>query len=206
MRSRTSLLGACCLAGCVLTTAGCHSHPLTDYRPLDKAGMGSSYLQELKGLNTSDAEVAQLVKLEQARVHDDLSVALVSTAHAHQHPFGSADSVANLSGAGFADLQIMEIANADKLDVISGDAVTLRLIGLSDATVQLLLERHLQGQPVLSSGEIARLKNTGLAEKQIVERINQGMTDEQAEKEIYVRETIRNHSNTGFVRTHGRRH
>jgi len=205
MRSRIKLLGACLLAGCVLVTAGCHSHPLTDYRPLDKAGMGSSYLQELKGLNTSDAEVAQLVKLEQARVHDDLAVALVSTAHTHHHPFDSADSVASLSGAGFADLQIMEIANADKLDVLSGDVVTLRLIGLSDATVQMLLDRHLQGQPVLSSGEIARLKNTGLTEKQIVERINQGMTDEQAEKEIYVRETIRNHSNTGFVRTGGRR-
>ena len=205
MRSRSKLLGACLLAGCVLTTAGCHSHPLTDYRPLDKAGMGSSYLQELKSLDTSDAEVAQLVKLEQARVHDDLAVALISTAHVHHHPFDSADSVASLAGAGFVDLQIMEIANADKLDVLSGDVVTLRLIGLSDATVQMLLDRHLQGQPVLSSGEIARLKNTGLTEKQIVERINQGMTDEQAEKEVYVRETIRNHSNTGFVRTRGRR-
>jgi hypothetical protein len=206
MRSRSTLLGAGLLAGCVLATAGCHSHPLTDYRPLDKAGMGSSYLQELKGLDTSDAEVAQLVKLEQARVHDDLAVALVSTAHDHHHPFASADSVASLAGAGFADLQVMEIANADKLDVLSGDVVTLRLIGLSDATVQMLLDRHLQSQPVLSSGEIARLKNTGLTEKQIVDRINQGMTDEQAEKEIYVRETIRNHSNTGFVRTRGRRH
>jgi hypothetical protein len=204
MRSRSTLLGACLLAGCVLTT-GCHSHPLTDYRPLDKAGMGSSYLQELKSLDTSDAEVAQLVKLEQARVHDDLAVALISTAHVHHHPFDSADSVASLAGAGFVDLQIMEIAKADKLDVLSGDVVTLRLIGLSDATVQMLLDRHLQGQPVLSSGEIARLKNTGLTEKQIVERINQGMTDEQAEKEIYVRETIRNHSNTGFVRTRDRR-
>lgn len=205
MRSRNTLFGACLLAGCVLTTAGCHSHPLTDYRPLDQAGMGSSYLQELKALDTSDAEVAQLVKLEQGRVHDDLAVALVSTAHAHQHPFGSADSVASLAGAGFADSQIMEIAKADQLDILSGDVVTLRLIGLSPATVQLLLDRRLQGQPVLSSGEIARLKNTGLTEKQIVEDINQGMTDEQAEHEVYVRETIRNHSNTGFVRTHGRK-
>jgi hypothetical protein len=195
----------CILAGCVLITGGCHSHPLTDYRPLDKAGMDSSYLQQLKALNTSDEEVAQVVKLKQANVNDDTCVALVSAAHAHQHVFGSADSVANLEGARFADSQILEIATADKLDLISGDAVTLRLIGLSDPTVQLLLQRHLQGQPVLSSGEIARLKNTGLTEKQVVERINQGMTDEQAEHEIYVRETIRNHSNTGFVRAHSRR-
>jgi len=69
----------------------------------------------------------------------------------------------------------------------------------------MVLERRLQGQQVLSGAEISRLKNTGLTERQIVERINQGMTDEQADHEIYVRETIRNHSNTGFVRATGRR-
>jgi hypothetical protein len=132
-------------------------------------------------------------------------VALVSSAHAHHHPFNSADSVTNMTGAGFTDLQVMEIANADMLEVLSGDAVALRLVGLSDATVQFVLDRRLQGQPVLSSAAISKLKNTGLTEKQIVERMMQGMTEEQADHEIYSRETIRNHSNTGFVRTGGRR-
>lgn len=210
---RRLLSGACVqtvlvLSGCVLLVGflgGCHSHPLTDYRPLDKVGMGSSYLEELKALNTSDAEVAQVVKLKQGRVNDDTSVALVSSAHSHQHLFESADGVTNLTGAGYTELQVMEIASADKIDLISGDAVMLRLIRLSDATVQLILDRRLQGQPVLSSAEIAKLKNTGLTEKQIVERINQGMTDAEADHEIYVRETLRNHSNLGFVHTGGGR-
>jgi hypothetical protein len=63
----------------------------------------------------------------------------------------------------------------------------------------------LKGQPTLSSAEIGRLKNTGLTEKQILERINQGMTDAQADKEASLREATRNHANTGFVRTRGRR-
>jgi hypothetical protein len=71
--------------------------------------------------------------------------------------------------------------------------------------VQTLLQRHLQNQPTLSSGEIARLKNTGLTEGQVLDRINQGMTDEQAEKEVVARETARNHSGTGFVRVRGRK-
>ena len=71
--------------------------------------------------------------------------------------------------------------------------------------MQTLLQRHLQGQPTLSSGEIARLKNTGLTESQILERINQGMSDEQAEKEVVARETARNHYGTGFVHIRGRR-
>jgi hypothetical protein len=199
-RHRILLLGAC-----ILFAGGCKKHILTDYRPLDRAGMWSSGIEQLKALNASDEEVGQLVKLKQAGVTDDTCVALVSAAHAHQHLFTSADSVANLEHASFADPEILEIARADQLDTISTEAVMLRLVGLSDATVQALLHRRMLGKPTLSSAEIGRLKNVGLTEKQILERINQGMTDKQAEKEATARENARNHSNTGFVRIHGRR-
>ena len=79
----------------------------------------------------------------------------------------------------------------------------LRLIGLSDSTVQAVLQRDLQGQPTLSSAAIGRLKNTGLTEKQILERINEGVTDEQAQKEEASREAVRNHPHTDFVRARG---
>ncbi|PYT63327.1 MAG: hypothetical protein DMG42_36445 [Acidobacteria bacterium] len=56
-----------------------------------------------------------------------------------------------------------------------------------------------------ASAEIGRLKNTGLTEGQIMERINRGMTDAEADKEAAYREATRNHANTGFTRVHGRR-
>jgi hypothetical protein len=199
-RHQLLLLGAC-----ILFAGGCNKHILTDYRPLDRAGMWSSGIEQLKALNASDEEVGRLVKLKQAGVTDDTCVALVSAAHVHQHPFTSADSVANLEHAGFADPVILEIARADQLDTIGTDAVMLRLVGLSDPTVQTLLRRRMLGKPTLSSVAIGRLKNVGLTEKQILERINQGMTDQQAEKEATARENARNHSNTGFARIHGRR-
>jgi hypothetical protein len=199
-RHQLLLLGAC-----ILFAGGCNKHILTDYRPLDRAGMWSSGIEQLKALNASDEEVGQLVKLKQAGLTDDTCVALVSAAHAHQHAFTSADSVANLEHASFADPVILEIARADQLDTIGTDAVMLRLVGLSDATVQTLLRRRMLGRPTLSSVAIGRLKNVGLTEKQILERINQGMTDQQAEKEATARENARNHSNTGFARIHGRR-
>jgi hypothetical protein len=189
----------------VLLAGGCHQHPLTDYRPLDHAGMWSSGLEQLKKLNTSDSEVAQLVKVKQARLSDDTCVALVAAAHERKHPFASGDATANLAGAGYSEAEILEIGRADKLDSISDDAVTLRLIGLSDNFVQIVLRRHLQGLRTLSSPEIARLKNTGLTEKQILERINSGMTDAQADREITIREAERNHAGTGFSRVRGRR-
>ena len=200
MKSRALLLGAC-----VLFAGGCHQHPLTDYRPLDQAGMWSSGLEQLKTLNTSDSEVAQLVKAKQAKLSDDACVALVAAAHEKSHPFVSGDATANLANAGYPEAEILEIARADKLDSISGDAVTLRLIGLSDNFVQMVLRRRLEGRRTLSSPEIARLRNTGLTEKQILERINSGMTDAQADKEIAAREAARNHAGTGFTRVRGRR-
>jgi hypothetical protein len=69
----------------------------------------------------------------------------------------------------------------------------------------MILHRRLRGQPTMSAAEIGRLKNTGLTEKQIIERINQGMTEAQADREAAVREATRNHSGTGFRRVHGRR-
>jgi len=188
----------------LLRAFACNSHPLTDYRPLDKVGMFSSNVEQLKLLNTSDAEVAQLVKLKHVGIGDDACVTMVNDAHLRQHPFAAADSTVNLVRAGYTEPLILEISKTDQLDIISGDAVMLRLVGLSDAAVNVILHRRMKGQPTLSSAEIGRLKNTGLTEKQIMERINEGMTDAQADREAAVREATRNHANTGFVRTRGR--
>lgn len=184
---------------------GCGQHPLTDYRSLVNAGMSSASVERLKKLDTSDAETQQLAGAKRSGLSDEACVALVAAAHEHHRVFGDAEAAGNMAGAGFDERQILELARADKLDSVSGDAVTLKLIGLSDGTVQTLVRRHLQDQPTLSSAEIARLKNTGLTEAQIVERINAGMTDEQAEREVSARETARNHYGTGFVRIRGRR-
>jgi len=201
MRYKLILVGALFL----FRVSGCDKHPLTDYRPLDQAGMWSSDVEQLKKLNTSDLEVAQLVKLKQAGIGDDACVTLISGAHQRQHLFTSADSAVNPMRAGYAEPVILEIAKTDQLDTISGDAVMLRLVGLSESAVDWILHRRLKGQPTMSSAEIGRLKNTGLTEKQILERIKQGMTDAQADREAALREATRNHANTGFVRARGRR-
>ena len=201
MRYKLMLLGLVFL----LRTSGCDKHPLTDYRPLDQAGMWSSSAEQLKMLNTSDDEVAHLVKLKQAGITDDGCVTLVTDAHQHEHPFASADSAINLVRAGYAEPVILEIAKTDQLDIISGDAVMLKLVGLSDSSVDMILHRRLKGQRTMSSAEIGRLKNTGLTENQILERINEGMTDAQADKEAASREAKRNHSGTDFKRVRGRR-
>jgi hypothetical protein len=193
------------MASTLALSTGCGHNVLADYRPLVNAGMSSASIEQLKKLDTSDNEMLQLVSAKQAGITDYTCVTLVSNAHQYHHPFSNAEAVTSLAGAGFGEPQILQIAGLDKLDTISGDAVTLRLIGLSDSTVQILLQRHLQNQPTLSSAEIARLKNTGLTENEILQRIDRGMDDNQAEKEIRARETARNHYGTGFVSIRGRK-
>lgn len=184
---------------------GCHQHPLMDYRPLDQAGMNSSVIDRIKTFNISDSELQQLVRLKGAGVSDDTCVTLISTAHDRKHAFSSADSVANLLNARYTESDVVTFAQADKLDSISGDAVMLRLIGLSDPMVTAILQRDLQGLPTISSAAIGRLKNTGLSEKQILELIAQGITEQQAENEANSREAARNHAHTDFVAQRARR-
>jgi hypothetical protein len=167
--------------------------------------MWSGSMEELKKLNPSESEIAQIVALKNAGVNDELCLGLVSAAHTHQHPFASAEAAKSLNGANFTDEQILTIAQHDQLDSISSDAVMLRLIGLSDPTVQVLLQRRLRGIPTLSSAEIGRLKNTQLSEREILARIENGMTDAQADAEASAREKSRAHSGTGFTRVRGRR-
>ena len=167
--------------------------------------MWSSSLDELKKLNVSDAEVGQLTKLKQAGASDDLCLSLLKAARAHHHEFASAESAMSLSRAGYTDPEIVQMAQTDQTDILAVDAVTLKLIGLTNPTVQTIMQRRVQGLPTPTSAQIGRLKNTGMSEKQILEFVNQGYSDAQIEALITQREATRNHANTGFVRVRGRR-
>lgn len=193
------------LCVCLLVLAGCQKHSETDYSALDQSGMWSSSLAELKKYKASDPEIAQLTKLKQANASDEFCLALLRAARDHHHDFTSANAAIDLSRAGYSDAQILELAHSDQIDILSGEAVTLKLIGLSGATIQTIIHRRIQGLPTLTSEQIGRLKNTGMSEKQILEAVNQGLSGQQAEAFIAQREAVRNHSNTGFVRVKGRR-
>jgi hypothetical protein len=204
MRGSASSSVLCILLGGLLS-AGCEKRPTINYLPLENSGLSSSTVDQLKKLNVTEVEIPQIVKVRGLGLSDDACLAMVKDARSHAHAFSSGDSVSNLVGAGYSEQDILGMAQSDQIDSISTEAITLKLIGLSAATVQTLVSRHLQGQPTLSSEEIGRLKNTGLSERQILEYINEGMTDEQAEKEVAARVAKRNHANTDFVRTRASR-
>ena len=184
---------------------GCKKQPEVDYSPLDQSGMFSTNLAELKKIKLNPAEITQLTNLKHAGASDDFCLALVKSARAHNHDFTSGDSAVSLSRAGYSDAQILEMAQADKIDILSSDAVMLKLMGLSNTTVQTVIQRREQGLPTLTSEQIGRLKNVGVSESKILELINQGLSDQQAEAQITRLEATRNHAHTEFVHQRGRR-
>jgi hypothetical protein len=188
MQRSLSLLGVC-----LLFLGGCKKQPQMDYSALDQSGMWTSNVDQLKSQNVTPAEVSQLAKLKQAGASDDLCIALFKAARDHHHDFSSGDA------------QILEMAHSDQIDILSGDAVMLKLIGLSNSTVQAVMSRRMHGLPTLTSEQIGRLKNTAMPEKQILDVVNQGLSNDQAEALITRREALRNHSHTDFVRVHGRK-
>ncbi len=188
-----------------LALAGCKAKPKIDYTALDESGMWSTNLAQVKKMNVSPAEVGELTKLKLAGASDDMCLYLLKTARGHNHEFTSGDSVISLSSAGYTDAQIMEMAQADKIDALSSDAVMLKLIGLSNSTVQVVIQRREQSLPTLTSAQIGRLKNVGESEKKILDLIYQGLSDKQAEAYVARMESARNHSHTEFVRNRGRR-
>jgi hypothetical protein len=189
----------------LLLPSGCKKQPEVDYSPLDQSGMFSTALSEVKKMKPSNAEIAQLATLKRAGASDDFCLALLNTARGHHHDFTSGDSAVALSRAGYSDAQILEMAQADKIDALSDDAVMLKLMGLSNSTVQIVIQRREQGLPTLTSEQIGRLKNTGMSEQKILAFINQGLAGQQAENEITKLEAARDHSHTSFVHVHGRR-
>lgn len=190
---------------CLLLLSGCEKKPVRDYSALDQSGMYSSSLDELKKMNITDPEVGQLAKLKQVGASDELCLSLFKTARAHNHDFSNGDAAVNLSRAGYSDQQILEMAQADQIDVLSGEAITLKLIGLSNATVQEIIQRRIQGLPTLTSEQIGRLKNTAATEKQILQMVEEGLSGDEAERQITKREASRNHAHTDFVRNQGRK-
>jgi hypothetical protein len=187
----------------LLLFVGCEKKHQIDYTPLD--AMYSTNIDALKKMKVTELEIAQLGKLKQAGATDDLCVALFKVARAHGHDFTSGEGAIELSQAGYSDGQIQEMAESDQIDVLSGDAITLKLIGLSNSTVQEIIHRRIQGLPTMTSEQIGRLKNIAISEKQILIMVDGGLTGDEADRKIVQLEASRNHSNTSFVRNQGRR-
>lgn len=186
-----------------VSSAGCARFGSADVRPLDQSGMWYQKVEELKALKVSDAEVAELTQLKQNGISDSACIELISLARVQKHPFNDSESILQLFHAGVSEPHILELARLRQIPSWAGEAVTLRLTGLSDDLVLAVAHRRAHGLPVLTGPVIGRLKNAQFSQAQILQFINGGMSDQQAEADITARQyALAPH---GFTRIHGRR-
>ena len=192
-----AFLCAWALVGCKKTASR------ADMAPLDQAGMWANSVEQLRQIKLADSEVKQLATARQAGLDDSSCVELVRIARSRQQVFSDGTEVANLANAGMGESSILELDRLNELTLWGGEAQALRLAGLSDNLILTVARRLSAGQSVLSSAKIAALRNAGLSEKEIIDDIQKGTTDAEADKIVYLKNYYAGgHS---FVRQRGRR-
>ena len=114
----------------------------------------------------TDREVAQLAKLKQAGASDELCLSLVTSgARSSVMTSAAANRRCSCRKRDIRDAQILEMAQSDQIDVLSGEAITLKLIGFSNPTVQEIIHRRIQGLPTMTSEQIGALEEHGHVRK-----------------------------------------
>jgi hypothetical protein len=84
---------------------------------------------------------------------------------------------------------------------MAGEAQIMKLAGLSDEVILALARRRNAGQPALSSAKAAALRNVQLTNAQILDAVNRGTTDAQADAII----AQRTRAAKTFIRQRGTR-
>jgi len=186
---------------CVSLTA-CERLKPTDLRPLDKAGMWYQSIEELRKLNPSDAEIAQLVLAREAGLSDAGCLELIRLARSREKPFDSAAAVASLLRVRMSEPSVLELARLNQLGLWVGEAQAMRLAGLSENIVMTVARRRAADLPVLSGAALAQLKNVGVGEPDMLTLLSRGASDAEAGRIVAARHRAATPS--GFVRQRGR--
>ena len=163
-----------------LPSTGCNRLRRADTRPLDEAGMWSDSITEMRNLNVSAAEIAELAKARQAGLSDSSCIMLIKLARTRQVPFTDGQAIADLISAGSSEQTILQLARLNQLGPWSGQSQALRLAGFSDRVILAVAQRRSQNLPVLSGEKLGELKNAGATDAAILDMIHQGITDQEA--------------------------
>jgi hypothetical protein len=177
---RWSLCAQVILAVALCSIAGCKRFQHADTQPLYQSGLWSDTIQQLRNLNVTDSEVAELLKVHQAGLADDGCIQLIQLARSRQKLFSDGDDIAGLIRVGISDADALELARLGQLGPWAIDAQGIMLAGYSDQVVISVARRRAAGQATISGSSLVELKNTGMSEKDVLALIGRGLTDEQA--------------------------
>jgi len=179
-RARTALCGAVLTLALTFFLAGCHhAPPVANTQQLDRSGMSYDSVQQLRALNVTPPEVAEIMKLHEAGFADATCVQAVQVFHNHGQAF-RADDIIGLSQAGMSEQMIFALASLNDFGKNAGELEAMHLAGLSDAVVLEVARHRAEGKPVLSGASLAGLKNAGVRGSTLLELVRRGVPDSEA--------------------------
>jgi len=175
--------------GCLLVLActGCKKIRYVDTKPLDQAGMDYSAIQEMKTLDPTDAEIAEVAKAKMGGLSDKTSIELLRIARSQKQPADFADAADNLVQVGMTEDNILQLARMHQLGVPSGELQAMKLTGVSDPVVMEIARRHYAGEQALSGVSLAHLKDAGFSQAALLEMVRRGVRDDQVAAIISMR-------------------
>lgn len=177
---RRSVASLPLLGALAFFAAGCHSIPPVDTKPLDTAGMTYDSIQQLKALQITTPEVAEVAAARQGGFSDASCIAVFRIFRDRKQPFDAGDDVAGLVRAQMSEDTILQLARLNQLGLSAGEFQAMRLAGLSDAIVLEVARHRAANQPVLSGASLAGLRNVGVREATLLELTRRGVPDSQA--------------------------
>jgi len=187
MRSSRRWPFALLLAACV-SAGACKSAPKPDNDQAVQMAMWLDSVPELKSMGVSNAEIGELSKAHEAGLTDPSTVVLIKYARERKVPFADGQPIADLLRVGSSEQTVLELARLNQLGIWAGQAVAMRLTGLSDRIILAVAQRRSQGLPVLSGEKLGQLKNTGVSDAELLEMVQKGTSDQAASSFIAQRE------------------
>src|SRR6185437_9472503 len=182
---RSRLLVLFCSAS--LALAACQRLKPLDTSVLDQSGMSFATVQTLRGMNITNAEVDEIAKARQAGLSDEDCLTLFRLERSRKQDFDIGDTVAHLLRAGSSGSTVVQLAQIDQLHSWGGEAVAMRLAGLSDQIILEDAHRRASDLPVLSGASLANLKNPGIREATLLQLVRRGVPDDEADTIISLR-------------------
>lgn len=143
--------------------------------------MSYDAIQELKKLNITASEIAEIAQARQAGLPDADCVEVLRIYRGRGQAFDAGNALAGLAQVGLREETILQLARLNQLGRGWGELQAMRLAGLSDSIVLEVARHHAQGQPVLGGASLARLKNAGMREATLLELARRGVPDAQAD-------------------------
>jgi hypothetical protein len=159
---------------------GCHHVPPLDTSSLDNAGMSYDAVEQLKALDVTAPEVAQIATARQSGFPDDACVEVVDIFRSRNQKFDAGDAIAGLVQAGMGEGTIVKLAQLNQLGINAGELQAMRLAGLSDEIILEVAQHHAAGQPVLGGVSLATLQNAGMRESTLLELVRHSVPDSEA--------------------------